>query len=238
VGSRKTIPLSKSLAAVLETDVLDHDVNFDDDDGFEPIRQAWNGKSLVVEGDVTGHGGLHQALIELSNRCDDLGEGKDPIGSDEKKLYRRATKGFADLAVKVRKAGAAVAEERGRKDQERRQAWDASVDLESKLSESTDRIIEIEDGAPERYSGERNQLSAVVGAIHKVQEDRQQDLPLTEKEQKTLGLANVFYMDHVCDSLPVPAEIAAVSELRRALTPREARVLLRWFYATAPGTYG
>ncbi len=66
--------------------------------------------------------------------------------------------------------------------------------------------------------------------------------PLNSKERKDVGRATMFYMDAEADGWlrKVPQEIQDLfpeyTEPRR-LQPFEERLLLRWFYSTAPGDY-
>ena len=62
--------------------------------------------------------------------------------------------------------------------------------------------------------------------------------PLTEREKKDLGKANMWLMDWVCDGLgKLPDEIQKISDKNGKLTPAESRVFLAWYHSTAPGNY-
>ena len=60
---------------------------------------------------------------------------------------------------------------------------------------------------------------------------------LTDREERDLGKANVWVMDWEMDGGTLPPEIQRISGLRRPPTDREKRILLKWFYETAPGNY-
>jgi hypothetical protein len=60
---------------------------------------------------------------------------------------------------------------------------------------------------------------------------------LSPREEKDLAKANVWIMDWVVDGGSLPPEVERVSDLRRPLTDREARLILKWYYATAPGNF-
>jgi len=61
--------------------------------------------------------------------------------------------------------------------------------------------------------------------------------PLTPNEQKDLARANMFVMDWEVDGGNFPREINKLVNTRRRLTPNESRVILDWFYRTAPGDF-
>jgi len=60
---------------------------------------------------------------------------------------------------------------------------------------------------------------------------------LAPREEKDLAKANVWIMDWVVDGGTLPPEVERISDLRRPLTDREARIILKWFYMTAPGDF-
>lgn len=60
---------------------------------------------------------------------------------------------------------------------------------------------------------------------------------LSSKEEKLLAKANVWIMDVEMDGGTLPPEVERISSLRRRLNPDEARVLIDFFYRTAPGNY-
>jgi hypothetical protein len=61
--------------------------------------------------------------------------------------------------------------------------------------------------------------------------------PLTDREERELARANTWAMDIEMDDGHPPREVAHLTELRRRLTPAEAREMIRWFRSTAPGNY-
>ena len=61
--------------------------------------------------------------------------------------------------------------------------------------------------------------------------------PLDDREARELVLANTWAMDVEMDDGHPPREIAHLAELSRRLTNAEARELIAWFRATAPGDY-
>lgn len=61
--------------------------------------------------------------------------------------------------------------------------------------------------------------------------------PLTPREEADLRKANIWVMDWEMDGGTLPKEIEKITSIPRRLTPSEARVLLEWFYVTAPGAY-
>ena len=63
------------------------------------------------------------------------------------------------------------------------------------------------------------------------------DRPLTKAELRDLGKASIWAMDVEIDGGTVPPEIDRLIQRSRSLTPKEARVVLDWFYRTAPGSF-
>jgi hypothetical protein len=63
--------------------------------------------------------------------------------------------------------------------------------------------------------------------------------PLNPTELRDVGRANMFLMDADADGWfhKVPQEIQKLSALNGRLQPSQQRLLLRWFYSTAPGDY-
>jgi len=92
------VKVSETLRSVIETDVLDHR-DGDPDNSFSAIREAWNGSSLVVNGNTER---LISSLNDLSNHCDYLAETRE-VNRDERKIYRRAATGFSNLIGKIRR---------------------------------------------------------------------------------------------------------------------------------------
>lgn len=61
--------------------------------------------------------------------------------------------------------------------------------------------------------------------------------PLKEFEDLDVGKANMWIMDWEMDGGTLPREVQRVHDLRRKLKPDEQRVILKWFWSTAPGDY-
>ena len=61
--------------------------------------------------------------------------------------------------------------------------------------------------------------------------------PLSKNELRDMAKANVFIMDWEMDGGTLPPAVESISNLRRNLKPDEQRIILDWFYSTAPGNY-
>jgi hypothetical protein len=70
-----------------------------------------------------------------------------------------------------------------------------------------------------------------------VESKRVDEKPLDREEEKRLARANVFMMDVEMDGGTLSPAIDKLNSKEGKLSPSEARVVLRWFDATAPGTY-
>jgi hypothetical protein len=77
----------------------------------------------------------------------------------------------------------------------------------------------------------------VKDLLKRLEEAARDDRPLTHAEERELAKANTWAMDLEMDDGHPPREVAHLTELRRKMTPAEAREMIRWFRATAPGDY-
>lgn len=73
--------------------------------------------------------------------------------------------------------------------------------------------------------------------LKRLEEAARDDRPLTPAEERELAKANTWAMDLEMDDGHPPREVAHLMDLKRRMTPAEAREMIRWFRATAPGDY-
>jgi hypothetical protein len=93
--------VSKSVASLLETDVLDH-VEGDLEDGYAILRFAWDKDGLDVLPEFAGE--IANALTDLANSVDDQVE-HGRIDAEEKSFLRGALKSLNTLSSRVRSVG-------------------------------------------------------------------------------------------------------------------------------------
>lgn len=63
------------------------------------------------------------------------------------------------------------------------------------------------------------------------------DAPLSSAEKKLLGEANVYAMNVLADGGTLPRRIKSLSDRPDKLNPMEAREMIAWYKATAPGVW-
>lgn len=101
------IKVSKSVASLLETDVLDH-AEDDLEDDYAILRLTWDRDGFDVLPEFANE--IAAALTELANSADDLiergrSQGPGYIDADEKAFLRAALKSLNVLTLKVRSVG-------------------------------------------------------------------------------------------------------------------------------------